>query len=101
MEEKFQESDALSSSDSMNTHNEDETESMPQAGLRGHLSGQCDLEPPNTTQHSTTALGTQSQHTSWKKHKEIMFKPILCVRSNSAIILITWLRGRKEGSNNP
>lgn len=38
-----------------------------QACLQGRVPGQWDLGPPNVTQHSTTALGTQSQFTPWKK----------------------------------
>lgn len=62
-------------------------ESMPEAGLEGHLSGQHDLEPPNNTAQHNFSVYT-SQYIPWKKYKEIVFKPILCVRSNSAIVLI-------------
>lgn len=55
-----------------------ERNQCPKACLWGRVSGQCDPEPPTTTQCSTNALGTQSQFTPWKKHKGIALKPILC-----------------------
>lgn len=41
-----------------------ERNQCPEACLQGRVSGQCDLEPPTTTQRSTNALGTQSVHPS-------------------------------------
>lgn len=55
-----------------------ERNQCPKACLQGRVSGQCDLEPPTTTQCSTNALGTQSLFTPRKKPKGIAFKSILC-----------------------
>lgn len=65
------------------------------------MSGQWDLEPPNTAQHSTMALGTQSQQSApMEEAQRDHVEPILCVRSSSTMVLITWLRGREVPSNN-
>lgn len=102
MKKKSTESETFSSADSINTH--------PQWKWNGNkalkpasrdMSGQWDLESPNTAQHSTMALGTQSQQSApMEEAQRDHVEPILCVRSSSTMVLITWLRGREVSSNN-